>query len=48
MTKLDDVIFKAIYDNCNLPEARCKQITAEVVTAVEAWADEVVDDDYTG
>ena len=29
-------VFKAIYDNCNLPEARCQQIAAAVVEQLEA------------
>ena len=39
-TDLHDRIFKALYDNCNLTEPRCRDLAAAVHDALNMTADE--------
>lgn len=49
LNDLKETVFDALYENCNLPEHRCREIMEKVIAALQVWAEKEVDDsDHTG
>lgn len=49
LSDLKEIVFQSLYDSCNLPEHRCREIMEKVIAALQVWADKEVEaSDHTG